>query len=476
MPNTMPILSKLVTAVENVPLPGTVAESVAAGGFSALLTRLFQKHDTASQAPVGSPPVAANEGKAASASETRVRQAAVPRTVAPRAAAPQFMAPRITPAPQVAAPQVMTPQVTTPQISVPQITAPQVSVQRGTAQQEAVPGGPVQKHTAQTHASAGKTTSHKAEAETSAQTAPGAPGIVLTAIAGAVQALSGHPAGSPAALVPTPASGKAAAIGPRTWDGIAQKPAAVTGPETPLDRTAAPGSGGEAAREPDRAATPEAAQATPSKPDNQPDGPRALTEQAVLAAQSDPPPQMPSAPAAVPLTAPAQAQTALDQSAPNVSQPAPAEQIAPALVGLVTGADGTQSVTVRLQPADLGQVQIRVDQTALGASHVAITADRPETLELLQRDQPRLMQALDQAGVATDGRTVSFQVVQPEQVGATASRPDSMAAGAGDSGQRHGGDRPQGNDDTARNSGAGSGSDQGQTRTRWFRAGLDITA
>jgi flagellar hook-length control protein FliK len=155
---------------------------------------------------------------------------------------------------------------------------------------------------------------------------------------------------------------------------------------------------------------------------------------------------------------------------------APADQIAPALVSVLQNPDGHQIVTVRLQPAELGQVQIRVDQTVMGAAHIAITAERPETLQLLQREEPRLQQLLDQAGVLSTGRTVSFQVATPEQIGATASRPDSMETGAGASGQGQSGGTWRQNEDAPNDFGRGPGADQGQNRPRWFRAGLDITA
>jgi flagellar hook-length control protein FliK len=165
-----------------------------------------------------------------------------------------------------------------------------------------------------------------------------------------------------------------------------------------------------------------------------------------------------------------------DQLAQSAVRAAPADQIAPAMVGILKTADGPASVTVRLQPPELGQVQIRVDQTPGGATHIDITAERPETLQLLQRDEPRLQQALDQAGVLSNGRTVSFQVAVPEQIAATASRPDSMAAGSGGSGQGQSGGAWRQNDDSQQASNRGPGSDQGQARARWFRAGLDITA
>jgi hypothetical protein len=67
-------------------------------------------------------------------------------------------------------------------------------------------------------------------------------------------------------------------------------------------------------------------------------------------------------------------------------------------------------LTVQLQPEELGKVQISITSDAAGRSNVAVSADRPETLSLLQSDQPALARALDQAGISSTGRSVSFQL------------------------------------------------------------------
>jgi flagellar hook-length control protein FliK len=164
------------------------------------------------------------------------------------------------------------------------------------------------------------------------------------------------------------------------------------------------------------------------------------------------------------------------QAAPAAAQTASIDQVVPAVVKILGTTDGAQSVTVRLQPSELGQVQIRVDRTSEGMAHVSITADRPETLQMLQRDEPRLQQTLDQAGVASNGRTVTFQAAPPDQVGASASRPDSMESGAGGSGQGQSGGAWRESGDGQQSSDNGPRSGQGQTREHWYRAGLDITA
>ena len=183
------------------------------------------------------------------------------------------------------------------------------------------------------------------------------------------------------------------------------------------------------------------------------------------------PSNVPQAPSPTTDTAPVRP---LDQ--PAVDPASPTHQVAPALVGILKTTDGVQSVTVHLQPPELGQVQIRVDRTTDGAAHVDISAERPETLALLKRDEPALQQTLDQAGVLSNGRSISFQVAAPEQIIASASRTDNVATDSGSSGQQQSGGTWRQNDDGQRDPGNRPSTEQQQARARWFRAGLDITA
>lgn len=203
----------------------------------------------------------------------------------------------------------------------------------------------------------------------------------------------------------------------------------------------------------------------------------AVAEDASRGERRDEPPAVAAviASAAAPVTLSAPIQSAPIQSASGPSaQIAPVEapalaQVSTAVAGLTTSSsDGTQSVTVHLKPEELGAVRIQIDQTAAGTAHVAITAERPETLQLLRHDQPGLMRALDQAGVPSDARTVSFQVepsVATSRSGGTGTGPDTSGRGQNDGSARR-------DDDPASN----SGQDQRQSRARWLRAGLDITA
>jgi hypothetical protein len=97
-----------------------------------------------------------------------------------------------------------------------------------------------------------------------------------------------------------------------------------------------------------------------------------------------------------------------------------------------TANGSTNVVTVQLQPEELGRVQISVSSDASGRSTVVVSAERPDTLNLLQRDQPALSQALDQAGIPSAGRSVTFQLSN------TASTANGGAANAANADAGHG--------------------------------------
>jgi hypothetical protein len=176
--------------------------------------------------------------------------------------------------------------------------------------------------------------------------------------------------------------------------------------------------------------------------------------------------------------------TAATSAATSTATPgglSPAQQALPALVSLGRGL-GTQHVTVRLDPLELGKLQIRIEQSQDGPARVTLTAERPETLDLLVRDQAQLHRALDQAGVPADGRSLTFHLAAADPPAttarATSTTPDAGSA-MGDGGT--GADRgPQRNASPSRHQpiaggSAGDGNDI-PTTARWLRAGIDITA
>jgi flagellar hook-length control protein FliK len=90
--------------------------------------------------------------------------------------------------------------------------------------------------------------------------------------------------------------------------------------------------------------------------------------------------------------------------------------------------DGVQRITVRLDPPELGRVQVRIDRPTDAPARVEITVEKAETLTLLLRDQTQLQRALDQAGVPTEGRSVTFHIASPEPAPRGEAAPTPMPA------------------------------------------------
>lgn len=91
---------------------------------------------------------------------------------------------------------------------------------------------------------------------------------------------------------------------------------------------------------------------------------------------------------------------------PTLLQPA-VEQVAVRIATLAKS--GMDMIRIQLEPADLGRVDVRL-QMAGGEVTAIVTADRQETLDLLQRDSRSLQQALQDAGLKTSGEGLSFSL------------------------------------------------------------------
>ncbi|MBL4719995.1 MAG: flagellar hook-length control protein FliK, partial [Alphaproteobacteria bacterium] len=71
---------------------------------------------------------------------------------------------------------------------------------------------------------------------------------------------------------------------------------------------------------------------------------------------------------------------------------------------------GNDKIRIQLRPAELGRVEIKLDIGADGRVMASVTAERPETMELLQRDARGLQQALQDAGLQADSNSLSFSL------------------------------------------------------------------
>ena len=90
--------------------------------------------------------------------------------------------------------------------------------------------------------------------------------------------------------------------------------------------------------------------------------------------------------------------------------PAPMEQVSVQIQRAVLS--GSDKINIKLHPAHLGRVEVRLDIAADGKLSAIIMAEKPETLELLQRDIKGLEKALQQAGLDTNSNSFNFGLKQ----------------------------------------------------------------
>jgi flagellar hook-length control protein FliK len=71
---------------------------------------------------------------------------------------------------------------------------------------------------------------------------------------------------------------------------------------------------------------------------------------------------------------------------------------------------GKTRFEVRLDPADLGRIDVRIDVNRDGQVTSHLIAEKPETLSMLQQDAPQLQQALNDAGLKTGSGGLQFSL------------------------------------------------------------------
>lgn len=109
--------------------------------------------------------------------------------------------------------------------------------------------------------------------------------------------------------------------------------------------------------------------------------------------------------------------------------------------------EGQPRLTVQLNPAELGRVDVRLEFTNEGTLRALITADRPEALDMLQRDARGLERALSDAGLKTDSQSLSFDLREQNQQRGEQQRA-SARAGDGEPAQKDE-TQPEGSDSPA---------------------------
>jgi flagellar hook-length control protein FliK len=72
--------------------------------------------------------------------------------------------------------------------------------------------------------------------------------------------------------------------------------------------------------------------------------------------------------------------------------------------------NGKSSFEIRLDPAELGRIDVRIDVDRNGQMTSHLTVEKPETLSMLQQDAPQLQRALDNAGFKTGDGGLQFSL------------------------------------------------------------------
>jgi flagellar hook-length control protein FliK len=153
----------------------------------------------------------------------------------------------------------------------------------------------------------------------------------------------------------------------------------------------------------------------------------------------------------------------LDNGAANTPNPPPAAPVAqsaplpdepPATLPIIPHAvaeqvainvhqavkSGTDHIQIQLQPADLGTIDVKLNVNHDGRVTVVVSADRSDTLNLLQQDAGGLTQALRDAGLQADNSSLSFnlrggfQFQQQQSAGSGGGSRDSGYPNDGDGG------------------------------------------
>jgi flagellar hook-length control protein FliK len=73
---------------------------------------------------------------------------------------------------------------------------------------------------------------------------------------------------------------------------------------------------------------------------------------------------------------------------------------------------GNSRFQIRLDPADLGRIDVSLEVEQSGTISARMIVERPETLDLMQRDQRALQQALQQAGLDANKTSLEFSLRQ----------------------------------------------------------------
>jgi flagellar hook-length control protein FliK len=88
---------------------------------------------------------------------------------------------------------------------------------------------------------------------------------------------------------------------------------------------------------------------------------------------------------------------------------------------------GERKFEIRLDPPDLGRIEVRLNVDASGRATSHLVVDRADTLDLLRRDAPALERALQSAGLTTDDGALQFSLRDQSFAGRDQGTPAPLA-------------------------------------------------
>jgi flagellar hook-length control protein FliK len=103
---------------------------------------------------------------------------------------------------------------------------------------------------------------------------------------------------------------------------------------------------------------------------------------------------------------------AAEAQAPNHARtpaPLPVQEQVAVQIQRAAG-QGQQRLNIRLHPAELGRIEVKLDVGDDGVVRAVLAVDKAETLDMLQRDSRGLEKALQNAGLKTDGGSLNFNL------------------------------------------------------------------
>jgi flagellar hook-length control protein FliK len=112
--------------------------------------------------------------------------------------------------------------------------------------------------------------------------------------------------------------------------------------------------------------------------------------------------------------------------------------VRPVAAAVAGGLQAAHQIVVRLDPSELGRVEVRLQTDPRSGASVQVNVERPATLTLLRHDEAGLHRALDQAGVPSSGRSLSLQLggswsggASGQDRGGSGTRGNASASAAG---------------------------------------------